>query len=216
MDIAGGDGADPEVGCEILEGGVAPHVRTLERTLQLDEEALATERRGEPGGSVRIVQGEPVTGAAREADEPLGMLLEEALVDGWRERLPVLSTGPAGSRMGLGQDPAEVRVSPARLDEQRHVEALKARARALALALVRLCRGLAGERQLGSRNGAYAEVLCGVGELERAVDAVVVGEGERRIPELGGAGGQLLGQRGAVEERVRRVAVELDVRHVLW
>ena len=48
-------------------------------------------------------------------------------------------------------------------------------------------------------------------ELERAVDAVVVRERERLVPELGCAGGELFRLRGAVEEGVRRVAVELDV-----
>jgi hypothetical protein len=41
-----------------------------------------------------------------------------------------------------------------------------------------------------------------VRELERAVDAVVVGQRERLVAELGGACGELLGQRGAVEERI--------------
>jgi len=40
-------------------------------------------------------------------------------------------------------------------------------------------------------------------ELERAVDAVVVGERERLVAELGRARGELLGQRRAVEERIR-------------
>ena len=57
-----------------------------------------------------------------------------------------------------------------------------------------------------------AEVLRGVRELERAVDAVVVGERERVVAELGRAGGELLRQRRAVEERVGRVRVQLDVR----
>ena len=73
--------------------------------------------------------------------------------------------------------------------------------------------GAAGERHLGAGDRPHAELLRGVGELERAVDAVVVGERERRVAELGGTGGELFRQRGAVEERVRRVAVELDVRH---
>jgi hypothetical protein len=41
-----------------------------------------------------------------------------------------------------------------------------------------------------------------VRELQRAVDAVVVGQRERLVAELGGARGELLGQRGAVEERI--------------
>ena len=71
----------------------------------------------------------------------------------------------------------------------------------------------AGERHLGAGERADAERLRRVRELERAVDAVVVGERERLVAELGGAGGELLRLRRAVEERVRRVAVELDVAH---
>ena len=71
--------------------------------------------------------------------------------------------------------------------------------------------GAACERDLGAGDRAQAEVLRGLGELERAVDAVVVGQRERVVAELGGPGGELLGQRGAVEERVRRVRVQLDV-----
>jgi hypothetical protein len=42
-----------------------------------------------------------------------------------------------------------------------------------------------------------------VGELERAADGVVVGERERLVAEVGGARGELVGQRGPVEERIR-------------
>src|SRR5262245_774832 len=49
-------------------------------------------------------------------------------------------------------------------------------------------------------------------ELERAVDAVVVGERERVVAELGRPRGELFGERRAVEERVRGVRVQLDVR----
>ena len=39
-------------------------------------------------------------------------------------------------------------------------------------------------------------------ELERAVDAVVVGQRERLVAELGGPRGQLLGKRRTVEKRI--------------
>jgi hypothetical protein len=42
-----------------------------------------------------------------------------------------------------------------------------------------------------------------VRELERAVDAVVVGKRERVVPELGGARRQLLRQRGTVQKGIR-------------
>ena len=67
------------------------------------------------------------------------------------------------------------------------------------------------QRHLGAGDRPDAEVLRGVGELERAVDAVVVGERERGIPEFGGADGELLRQRRTVEEGVRRVRMQLDV-----
>ena len=69
------------------------------------------------------------------------------------------------------------------------------------------------EAHLRAGDRAHAERLRRLGELERAVDAVVVGEGERLVAELRRPGGQLFRLRGAVEERVRRVAVQLDVAH---
>ena len=48
-----------------------------------------------------------------------------------------------------------------------------------------------------------------MGKLHRAVDTVVVGQRERAVAELERGGGELLGQRGAVEERVGGVAVQL-------
>ncbi len=67
------------------------------------------------------------------------------------------------------------------------------------------------QRDLGARDRAQPEVLGGVGELERPVDPVVVGERERVVAELHRPRGELLGLRGAVEERVGRVRVQLDV-----
>jgi len=45
-------------------------------------------------------------------------------------------------------------------------------------------------------------VLRGVRELERAVEPVVVGERECLVAELDRLGGELFGQRGAVQERI--------------
>jgi hypothetical protein len=72
----------------------------------------------------------------------------------------------------------------------------------------------AGERHLRSRDRPDAEELRGVCELERAVDTVVICERERLVAELGRPRGELLGLGRSVEERVRGVAVKLDVaRH---
>ena len=67
------------------------------------------------------------------------------------------------------------------------------------------------ERHLRAGDRPHAERLRRVRELERAVDAVVVGERERLVSELRRARRELLRLRRAVEERVRRVRVELDV-----
>ena len=90
------------------------------------------------------------------------------------------------------EDAAEVHVAALDSDEQRHVSA-------------------AVERHLGAGDRPHAERLRRVRELERAVDAVVVGERECLVAELRRPRRELLGLRGAVQERVRRVAVQLDV-----
>ena len=181
MDVAGDDGLDAERLGEVAEGGIAPHVSPLERSLELDVEALAAERLREAGGGVRVADGEPVARAAGEADEALVQLLEQGLVERRLQgRLALLGPG-VGVRSG--QEPAEVRVAALALDEQRDVRAV-------------------GERDLGPRDRPDAERLRRVRELERAVDAVVVGERERLVAELRRPNRELLGQRGAVEERI--------------
>ena len=70
-----------------------------------------------------------------------------------------------------------------------------------------------GQRQLGAEHGRQAGGAGGLGEAHDAVEAVVVGEGERLEAEPGGFVDELLGMRGTVEERVVGVAVQLGVRH---
>jgi hypothetical protein len=67
------------------------------------------------------------------------------------------------------------------------------------------------ERQLRADDGLDAHLLAGAGEANRAVEAIVVGERQRRHAESGRALRQLLGQRRAVEQRERRMAVKLHV-----
>jgi len=58
------------------------------------------------------------------------------------------------------------------------------------------------EGQLRAGDRPDVEVLGRVGELERAADAVVVGQRQRLIAELRRTDSQLFGLRGAVEERI--------------
>src|ERR1022692_989634 len=105
----------------MAQRGVAARVAALVRTLQLDEEVVAAEDSGEPRRRVRVADGEPVPGAAGEADEPLVQLLEQRRVERGRQRLATLLR--TRSRMCRGEEPAEVRVPLLRLDEQRDVRA---------------------------------------------------------------------------------------------
>ena len=165
--VAGRHRVDAQRLGEVAQSGVAAGVSPLVRALELDEEALTAESRGEPSCRVRIANREAVAGAAGEADEPL-VVLGELL---WRQR-----GLEAVVRMGKREQPAEVRVAPRRLDQQRD----------MATAL---------ERHLRARDRPHAERLRRVCELERAVDAVVVGERQRLVAELGRSDHELLGLR---------------------
>ncbi len=192
VDVAGRDRRHAERLGEVAERRVPAGVAALERPLELDVEAVAAERPREARGRVRVADGEPVAGAAGQADEAGVALLQHGQVEPRGERLGALLR--TGLRVRRGQQPAEVRVPLLALDEERHVRTV-------------------GERHLRARDRPYAELLRGERELERAAEPVVVGEGERLVAELGRADRELLRQRGAVEEREGRVGVQLDVRH---
>ena len=189
MHVAGGDRADSQGFRERPERGVPARVAPLVRPLELDEEAVAAEGGGEPGGRVRVADGEPVARAAGKADEALVLLGEKRGIEARVQPLVAVRGG---------EEAAQVRVPARRLDQERDVRAV-------------------GERHLGAGDGAQPERLRRVGELERAVDPVVIGERERLVSELDRAGRELLGLGGAVEKRVGGVAVKLDVaiRHAL-
>ncbi len=68
------------------------------------------------------------------------------------------------------------------------------------------------EGDLGAEHRRQADRPGRLGEADHAVQSVVIGERERLEPEPGGLFGELLGVRGAVEEREVRMAVQLGVR----
>ena len=77
VDVAGRDRLDTEVLGEIAQEAESPRVAPLERTLELDVEALATECACETCGRVRVEQAEAAARAAGEADEALVQLGDE-------------------------------------------------------------------------------------------------------------------------------------------
>ena len=170
--VAGRDRAHVQRLREVAQRRVSSRVAALVRPLQLDEEVVVAKGSREPRRRVRVADGKPVARAAGEADEPVVQLLEQALVEARRQRLTPFFRPRV--RVRCGQEPAEVRVAPRRLDEQRHVRSPV-------------------ERHLCTGDRANAEVLGRVRELERAVDPVVVGQRERRVAELGRPRRKLLG-----------------------
>jgi hypothetical protein len=177
--VAGDDGGCADVLGEIAQERVPLRVTALERALELDVEAVAEGPR-EPHGDVRVAHAEPVARAAGEADEALVRLREKRRIERGRHRLGGLRPR---ARVSGREQAAEVRVPRRRLGQQRHVRPTD-------------------ESDLGAGDRPHAEVLRRLGELERAVDAVMVGESERLVAELGRAQRELLGMGGAVEERI--------------
>src|ERR1035437_9361141 len=64
---------------------------------------------------------------------------------------------------------------------------------------------------IGAVDRPHAVLGGDLGELHRAGDRVVIGQRERLVAQLTPPPRELFGQRGAVEERIGRVAVQLDV-----
>ncbi len=192
--VAGGDQLDPQPLGQLGEQPVAAGVAAPVGALQLDREPLAAEHRPQrPGGVLGLAQpaladqpGDvPVAGAAGQAVQPLGV---------GRELLERRRRCPAVVGVRQRDQPAEVAVAPLVLGEQRHVRAV-------------------GQRQLAAGDRAQAGVAGCAGELHRPAEAVVVGQGEGVVAQLGGALGDLDRLGGAVQERVAGVGVQLGVGH---
>ena len=173
MDVSGRDRLHAEVLGEVAEKRQAARVPALERALELDVEPVGAERAGETHCGIRIEKAETAPRATREADEPLVRFRNGLERNRGRQRLAIFASHPTRSRMCGREQAAEVGVPTPRLHEQRDVRA-------------------AVEGDLRSRDRPHAERLCGVRELEGAVDAVVVGEGERLVAELRRARSELL------------------------
>ena len=168
--VARGDGLHADRLRQLPQPVVAACVSPLVGPLELDEEPVAPEDGRQLGGAVRVPDCEPVARAAGEADQAVVVRGEQVPVQRRRHWLGRLRPCPRVSR---GQESAEVRVPPRRLDEQRDVRPVR-------------------KRHLRAGDRPHAERLGRMRELERAVDAVVVGQGKSLVAELRRAGGELL------------------------
>src|SRR2546430_7064244 len=81
MDVAGRNRLDAERLGQLAQHGVATSVASLERTLKLDEKAVAAKGPRQPCRSVRVPHREPMTRAARQTDEPFVQALQRLLLE---------------------------------------------------------------------------------------------------------------------------------------
>ncbi len=215
MDVSSGDAGHFEPLGQLGQQPVAPAVVAPEGPLELDPEALRPKGAQEPsrprsrldGPVVHQTGHSTVARAARQADDPLRVLLEvgerdagllvERVLPGPDARARPLPAHPlarpaARPRVRTRDQATEVRVARPGLAEQRHVRAVV-------------------ERELGARDRPDAVGLERLGHLHGAVEPVVVGQRERLVTLLGGGGRELHRVRGSVQEGEGRMAVELDV-----
>src|SRR4051794_8697329 len=186
-DVAGGHRRDAEPPGHPGEHAVARAIVALEGALELHTQVVWPEA-GEQPAQRRLVV-DAVIGAAAQAHEPAGVLLERLQRDRGRglARIPIV-------HVGARDDPAQVAPAERILDQQRDVAPVL-------------------EVDLHAVDGAQAERLRRQRELHRARDAIVVRERHRPIAQLHGRGRQLVRRGRAVQEREGRVGVELDVWH---
>ena len=178
-----------EVGQGVGERVIAAHGIPLE----LDEKPLLAERRaaafGEsPRGSETLVRqnvGQQPFAAPGKHDQPLVPPLQRGEIE------PRVSS-VFSAQVRLGDEAAEVGVPGGIFREQGDVRAIE-------------------QRQLGAGDRLEAELLGGLGESHRAVDAMMVGEPQGGITQSLGLEGEVLREGGAVQERECRMAMELDV-----
>ena len=208
VDVVGGHRGQTVVGCQPRQGVVGDAVAGLAVVDQLDGHGVVTEQGGEAiertRCRLRATVGERLADQALAAageDVPvvaalLGQLFEVV------ERTSLL----VAAQLRLGDRPRQPVVALDAAGEHQQVAAL-----GIGDALL---RDGEPERQLGAVHRAQRRILLGrLGEAHRAVEAVVVGDRERRQTQPHRLLDERLGVARAVEEAVAAVAVQLGVRH---
>ncbi len=142
--------------------------------------------------------------AAGEADQTLGVRTQRLDGDEWRPF-------PLGvGQMGGGKETAEVGIALAGLGEEHEVVRIVGIVGRRAPGARRRRRQQRLHPHLGPEDGLDAALGAGLGEAHRAVEAVVVGESQGRLPQLGRPGDQFLDPAPAVEEGEVRMYVQVD------
>ncbi len=186
-----GGGAEHPLAQGVLGEPVADHLHEepiVEAVLQPGE--------GGPGGG----DGRRVAGVGEGARERPGAVApgeaEQALVRVLEERRVQRRLALGGVELALGEEAGEGAVAGVGAGQEHHPGPLGD-------------RRPGPEGDLGAEHRGDAVAPAGGVEAHRAVEPVAVGEGEVGQAELGGPGGEVLGERGAFEEGEGRVGVEL-------
>ena len=180
--------ADQAVGGRVLLGDAV--VLDLEIEVLIAKERAQVERARARGLKVAADDGlRDLAGqTAREADQPLGVLVQQFPVDA---RLDIKALGEAG-----GYQIAEIAVALFVPAQQNEVGIPVVDAVLLAVAAARR------DIDLTADDGPDARGLAGLIEGDRAVHDAVVGDGQRLLPELGSAFGHAVDPARAVEQGV--------------
>lgn len=189
MDIARGHTGQTESLAQPLQPAVPGSVPLEEGALELYPEVVWTELL--PQSTQRGLIVNSPQGAPAEAHQTFGVLQDGPE---WDMRFRRRPRPLARVRVRVREDAAQVGPSPGVLHQQGQVPPIV-------------------QVDLGAVDRPQPQGSGGHGELHRTRDRVVVGQSQSAVTQLQGAGNELVGQRGPIEKREGRVAMELDIGH---
>ncbi len=198
--------AEAEAGRQLGQHGVALVVEGMAVVGELDADPVAAEPVDQVGqrrrGRIRAAVGKRLadmafTASGQDVPVPACRLGQRVVVVA---RVALLATGQMGRRQ-LTRQPA-ISLRPAGQHQQM-------RSRRIGL----LGAGAIAQRQFGAEHRLHVQFLGGLGEAHHAVEAVVVGQRDGPQIEPGGLLDEFLRRAGTVEEAVRRMRVQLGIRH---
>ena len=208
MDVVGGHHADTQPPCHGDEGRRQPGIGRQVVALQLDPEAVGSKDLSHLAG--RLVRPLLVPGQQRRSHGPLaatGEAEEPASVrgQGFQRQLgmPLLPCQLPGADQA-----AQVGIAPLGLGQQRQV--VPPSTGPLDSARDEL-RASVGQGDLGADDRLESPFHRRLPEAHRAVQAIVIGQGQGRVVQHRRSLHQRLGRRGPIQQGEEAVAVQFDV-----
>ena len=207
MHVVGGDTLDTGTSCDLHECIVACRVEGIVVIPQFDGDVVVPEQRDEV--SERATRRRRPIAHQRARHHPLAATGQHHPMTVVRLReLGEVVEGLAlllASHLRRADHAREPRVADRVASQHEEVVALRIGGPVLRFAQP--------EAELGAEHGRQPDLTSGLSKPHDAVEAVVIGDGQRFEPEAGGLLGQLLGMRRTIEKGEVRVAVQLGVGH---